>query len=90
MHPCRGEPDVLEQLLSLTGRDDAFEMGDTGGRHMILAKFAEGLDQNTAQAPGRFHVLRRRPAQMDGGRADLDHPGRAIGQEHDPGRNLLG
>jgi hypothetical protein len=27
---------------------------------------------------------------MDGGRADLDHPGRAIGQEHDPGRNLLG
>lgn len=34
MHPCRGEPDVLEQLLLLTGRDSAFEMGDTGGRHM--------------------------------------------------------
>lgn len=53
MHPCRGEPDVLEQLLSLTGRDSAFEMGDTGGRHMILARFADGLDQNTAQAPGQ-------------------------------------
>lgn len=57
---------------------------------MSLAQFAQGLDQQAAQPPSRFHILWRRPAKLNRGRADLDRPGRTVGQEHDLRWHLFG
>ena len=57
---------------------------------MKLPQLAKRLDEQAAQPSGRRHVLGRRSAELDGGRADPDRPGRAVRQEHHLGGHLFG
>ena len=58
--------------------------------HVLLAQLAKGLDHKTAQPSRRRHVLRGGPAELNGHRANLHGPARAIRQEHGFGWHLLG
>ncbi len=74
VHPGRCKPQVLEQFPPLVGWKRPLQVISPVPRHMPLAQFAERLNEQAAQPAGRFHILWRRPAELDSGRSDLDRP----------------
>ncbi len=47
VHPRRGQRKILEKFTALMGGDGALQVFPPLRRYMLLAQFAEGLDQQT-------------------------------------------